>query len=205
MDTAPIIDSLIHMVEKNNFSWRNIQGFNKVKYEGWAKFLISISWPWHQVLIITSTHWLRKGIWRCNRDKEWHVKMYVSTSGYRHIIQRPARFWEPNYIICLVLIEPQSFEEAMACEESSQWLQAMKEETISLKKNKSCHYCITQISYKWVYWIKQKTDGSVDWFKIRLCQGILTNSWHWLSEDLLAYRYDSNYDQNSFGTSFKIK
>jgi len=95
--------------------------------------------------------------------------MYVSTSGYRHIIQRPARFWEPNYIICLVLIEPQSFEEAMACEESSQWLQAMKEETISLKKNKSCHYCITQISYKWVYWIKQKTDGSVDWFKIRLC------------------------------------
>lgn len=69
--------------------------------------------------------------------------------------------------------EPTTYEEAMASPDRSLWLEAMKEELKSFKKNDV--YTITTlpqgkrpIDCRWVFRIKRKADGSIERYKARL-------------------------------------
>lgn len=69
--------------------------------------------------------------------------------------------------------EPSTYEEAMASADRSLWLEAMKEELRSFKKNDV--YTVTTlpqgkrpIDCRWVFRIKRKADGSIDRYKARL-------------------------------------
>ena len=69
--------------------------------------------------------------------------------------------------------EPISFEEAINSKYSASWKSAMDEEYTALMKNNTWSLCKLPdnrkcIDCKWVYKIKENTDGTVDRFKARL-------------------------------------
>nr|GEX10023.1 zinc finger, CCHC-type [Tanacetum cinerariifolium] len=60
--------------------------------------------------------------------------------------------------------EPLTYQEAVACEDSSMWMAAMKEEMDSLRKNKTWELVDHQakqklVSYKWLFKIKEGIEG----------------------------------------------
>ncbi|XP_057997456.1 uncharacterized mitochondrial protein AtMg00820-like [Hevea brasiliensis] len=66
--------------------------------------------------------------------------------------------------------EPETFEEAS---QNSMWIEAMEEEIIALERNQTWELVpkprdVKPISCKWVYKIKQRTNGSIERFKARL-------------------------------------
>ena len=66
--------------------------------------------------------------------------------------------------------EPNTLEEALGDEK---WRKAMREEYVALQKNKTWHLVPPRqgknlIDCKWVFRIKQKSDGTVDRYKARL-------------------------------------
>ncbi|KAJ0546766.1 putative RNA-directed DNA polymerase [Helianthus annuus] len=69
-----------------------------------------------------------------------------------------------------ILCEPESFQEAS---QKQEWLDAMKTEMDALVSNQTWElvpkpHNVNLVSCKWVYKVKQKTDGTVDRFKARL-------------------------------------
>lgn len=92
----------------------------------------------------------------------------------RSNLQAPARFRDQDIACSAIIFEPQTFEEAMASHESSKWKQAMEEEMTSLKKNKTWDlvplpHDRKAVGCKWVYRVKQNSEGKIDRFKARLC------------------------------------
>jgi histone deacetylase 1/2 len=66
--------------------------------------------------------------------------------------------------------EPKNIAEAF---EHSEWKNAMHEEYLALKKNRTWHLVPEKegkflIDCKWVYKIKRRSDGSIDHYKARL-------------------------------------
>ena len=69
--------------------------------------------------------------------------------------------------------EPESYDDAISSDQSQQWKAAMDDEMHSLTENKTWVLmklpCGRQaIKCKWIYKIKQKSDGTIDRFKARL-------------------------------------
>jgi uncharacterized protein (DUF2225 family) len=69
-----------------------------------------------------------------------------------------------------VIREPTTLREAL---DDENWQRAMDEEFLALMKNKTwhlvpAHQAKNVIDCKWVYKLKQKSDGSIDWYKARL-------------------------------------
>ena len=65
--------------------------------------------------------------------------------------------------------DPISYEETS----DEKWIQAMNEEILSIEKNNKWKLTTSSvrkklIGVKWVYKVKYKPDGKVDWFKTRL-------------------------------------
>jgi hypothetical protein len=68
---------------------------------------------------------------------------------------------------------PASFEEAMRNPYSSKWLEAMKDEMLSMSTNKVCKLeellkGTKIVDCKWVYKIKHDSQANIDRFKTRL-------------------------------------
>lgn len=91
-------------------------------------------------------------------------------------LRRSQRVSKPNpkyanvAIVEDVLAEPSSFEEASVKEE---WWQAMKAEMAALQSNETWELVpkpqeVKPVTCKWVYKLKQRTDGTIDRFKARL-------------------------------------
>lgn len=91
-------------------------------------------------------------------------------------LKRSQRVSKPNpkyanvAIVEDVLAEPSSFEEASVKEE---WWQAMKAEMAALQSNETWELVpkpqeVKPVTCKWVYKLKQRTDGTIDRFKARL-------------------------------------
>ncbi|XP_073360660.1 uncharacterized protein [Aegilops tauschii subsp. strangulata] len=76
--------------------------------------------------------------------------------------------------------EPQTLQEALGDE---RWKNAMNEEYMALKKNKTWHLVPPQqgknlIDCKWVFRIKRKSDGTIDRYKARLvAKGFKQRGW----------------------------
>jgi transposase InsO family protein len=94
----------------------------------------------------------------------------------RSSIKRPAKFEE--YIMSAEqivhhIIEPETYNEAVNCEESAEWTEAMKSEVKSLNENETWTLenlptGFKAIPCKWVYKVKYNPDDSVNRFKARL-------------------------------------
>ena len=94
----------------------------------------------------------------------------------RALIRRPARLQE--YITCAEQFfnqeaEPETYDEAVQCEQHKYWSEGMKSEIDSLYENET--WTLEQlpagrnaIPCKWVYKVKHNADGSVNRFKARL-------------------------------------
>ena len=92
-------------------------------------------------------------------------------------LRRSARTKKPNPKYANVAIvedanakEPETFAEAF---QNPDWSKAMKEEIAALKQNQTWELVpkprdVEPISYKWVYKIKRRTDGSIEMHKARL-------------------------------------
>ncbi|KAL6327017.1 hypothetical protein AAG906_013184 [Vitis piasezkii] len=92
-------------------------------------------------------------------------------------LRRSARTKKPNPKYANVAIvedanakEPETFAEAF---QNPDWSKAMKEEIAALKRNQTWELVpkprdVEPISYKWVYKIKRRTDGSIERHKARL-------------------------------------
>ncbi|RWS07775.1 retrovirus-related pol polyprotein from transposon tnt 1-94-like protein, partial [Leptotrombidium deliense] len=70
-------------------------------------------------------------------------------------------------------IEPSSYEDAVESADSKEWLKAMNEEMDSLRKNKTWKLVeqpkgVNVINNRWVFKVKENTDGSVQRYKARL-------------------------------------
>ncbi|RWS18805.1 hypothetical protein B4U80_11350, partial [Leptotrombidium deliense] len=70
-------------------------------------------------------------------------------------------------------IEPSSYEDAVESADSIQWVKAMNEEMDSLRRNKTWKLVekpkgVNVISNRWVFKVKENTDGSVRRYKARL-------------------------------------
>lgn len=73
----------------------------------------------------------------------------------------------------LAIYEPQTYKDAMQSSEKEQWIEAMREEYVSLVKNNT--WCLvdlpkgeTVIDNRWVFKVKVNADDSIDRFKARL-------------------------------------
>ncbi|GBN41194.1 Retrovirus-related Pol polyprotein from transposon TNT 1-94 [Araneus ventricosus] len=89
----------------------------------------------------------------------------------RSILKKPARY--DNCVLLAEHAEPDTYKEAIASKESSEWLAAMKEEMDSLEANNTWKlvnipYDRKAIGSRWVYKIKKNADGTVQRFKARL-------------------------------------
>ena len=79
----------------------------------------------------------------------------------------------PRYLLMSVVMEPNTFEEALQCPDREKWLSSMEEEMSSLKENKVFELTPLPpskqaIKCRWVYRIKYLADGTVDRYKSRL-------------------------------------
>jgi hypothetical protein len=77
------------------------------------------------------------------------------------------------YATACTFIEPQTYDEAISSDQSTQWKNAMKEEYNSLIENRTWN--LTElpkghnlIDVRWLYKIKQNPDGTIERFKARL-------------------------------------
>ncbi|GFY09868.1 retrovirus-related Pol polyprotein from transposon TNT 1-94 [Trichonephila clavipes] len=89
----------------------------------------------------------------------------------RSILKMPAKF--DNFVLLAEHIEPDTYKEAIASEDSDKWLAAMKEELESLSSNNTWVLANLPsdrkaIGNRWVFKIKQNADGTVQRFKSRL-------------------------------------
>ncbi|GBN68868.1 Retrovirus-related Pol polyprotein from transposon TNT 1-94 [Araneus ventricosus] len=89
----------------------------------------------------------------------------------RSMLKKPARY--DNCVLLAEHAEPDTYKEAIASKESSEWLAAMKEEMDSLEANNTWKLVnLPQdrkaIGSRWVYKIKKNADGTVQRFKTRL-------------------------------------
>lgn len=78
-----------------------------------------------------------------------------------------------NFHVAFHVHEPNTYQEAMKGAYKDEWMAAMKEEYESLVKNNTWKIVErpsdkTVIDNRWVFKIKEKTDGSIDRFKARL-------------------------------------
>ncbi|RWS22042.1 integrase core domain protein-like protein, partial [Leptotrombidium deliense] len=85
-------------------------------------------------------------------------------------VNRPLR---SNTNLLIAKKEPTCFNDAVKSENCEEWLQAMNDEISSLAKNNTWKLVekpknINVINNRWVYRIKENTDGSVNRFKARL-------------------------------------
>lgn len=72
-----------------------------------------------------------------------------------------------------MIVEPRTYKQAIECEDSSKWIEAMKDEYESLIKNDTWKLVNRPknrnvIDNRWVYRIKRNTDDSVERYKARL-------------------------------------
>lgn len=70
-------------------------------------------------------------------------------------------------------LEPNSFEEALKCENSKEWVAAMDDEMKSLDENKTWTLADLPkdrkvVSNRWIYRLKHKTNGELERYKARL-------------------------------------
>lgn len=92
----------------------------------------------------------------------------------RNVIQSRLRTREQSIDSAMLAIyEPQSYNDAMKTPEKDQWVDAMREEYVSLVKNNT--WCLVDlpkgepvIDNRWVFKVKMNTDDSIDRFKARL-------------------------------------
>ncbi|GFY01843.1 retrovirus-related Pol polyprotein from transposon TNT 1-94 [Trichonephila clavipes] len=89
----------------------------------------------------------------------------------RSILKMPAKF--DNFVLLTEHIEPDTYKEAIASEDSDKWLAAMKEELESLSSNNTWVLANLPsdrkaICDRWVFKVKQNADGTVQRFKARL-------------------------------------
>ncbi|GBN43947.1 Retrovirus-related Pol polyprotein from transposon TNT 1-94 [Araneus ventricosus] len=89
----------------------------------------------------------------------------------RSMLKKPARY--DNCVLLAEHAETDTYKEAIATKESSEWLAAMKEEMTSLEANNTWELMnLPQdrkaIGSRWVYKIKKNADGTVQRFKARL-------------------------------------
>ncbi|GBN79837.1 Retrovirus-related Pol polyprotein from transposon TNT 1-94 [Araneus ventricosus] len=89
----------------------------------------------------------------------------------RSMLKKPERY--DNCVLLAEHAEPDTYKEAIASKESSEWLAAMKEEMDSLEANNIWELVnLPQdrkaIGSRWVYKIKKNADGTVQRFKARL-------------------------------------
>ncbi|GKB34227.1 retrotransposon protein, putative, ty1-copia subclass, partial [Tanacetum coccineum] len=86
---------------------------------------------------------------------------------------KPLRFQDENNMVAYAFVaaekedthEPLTYQETVACEESSKWKDAMKEEMDSLRKNKTWELVDHPagqklVSYKWLFKIKGRIKGA---------------------------------------------
>ncbi|KAL4355016.1 hypothetical protein GQ457_06G004800 [Hibiscus cannabinus] len=69
--------------------------------------------------------------------------------------------------------DPESFSQAMSCNESKLWCDAMKDEMNSMKNNDVCNLvslpdCVKAIGCKWVFKTKRDSKGNIEIYKARL-------------------------------------
>ena len=72
------------------------------------------------------------------------------------------------------ILEPNTLHDALNCEHSSQWKEALKSEYESLIKKKTWDLVprpknINIVGNRWVFKVKRNSDGSIDRFKARFC------------------------------------
>lgn len=94
-------------------------------------------------------------------------------------IKAPARYedFELYMAHCMVSIGedlPETYEEAMRCQDKENWKIAIKEEIEALQKNETWKMVSLPegkkpIDSKWVFRIKRPPDGTPSKFKARLC------------------------------------
>ena len=77
------------------------------------------------------------------------------------------------YATACTLIEPQTYDEAISSDQSTQWKNAMKEEYNSLIENRT--WDLTKlpkgrnlIDVRWLFKIKQNPDGTIERYKAQL-------------------------------------
>ncbi|KAE8679564.1 tir-nbs resistance protein [Hibiscus syriacus] len=106
------------------------------------------------------------------RYEMWYLMKHILGGPQRMRstrIRRPNPKY-PNATIIKEVTEPETFEEVS---QSSEWMTVMKEEIDALQQSQTWDIVpkindVKHISYKWVYKIKRRPDGSIERYKARL-------------------------------------
>lgn len=89
------------------------------------------------------------------------------------VYEKVDRTLRSNSKILITVQEPQSYEEAIKCEEASHWIEAMDNEMSSHEKNNTWILVdrpnnANIVKSKWIYKLKKNSDGSIMRYKSRL-------------------------------------
>ncbi|BES91891.1 Hydra magnipapillata [Nesidiocoris tenuis] len=108
----------------------------------------------------------------CNDSEEEPSPVEQMVLRDRSKIKPPSRLGYVVMNVCAV-DEPQTYEQALASPEKSNWVQAMESEIRSLKENKTWTMETLPkgkrtLPCKWVYKVKMNPDGTIDKYKARL-------------------------------------
>ncbi|KAL7636900.1 UNVERIFIED_CONTAM: hypothetical protein RMT77_012658 [Armadillidium vulgare] len=91
----------------------------------------------------------------------------------RSTITKPSRFDDYSMYLSEDLKEPENYSEAMESKQKKNWINSRKNELQSLRENQTWELVELPpgrkaIASKWVYKIKENSDGTIDKFKARL-------------------------------------